>query len=287
MEIQNKIDTYLMGRMSEGELASFENEMANNPDLQAEVDFQKDIVSSIQDTKRLQLKQRLSSLETPSITPSFNFKPWAIGASLLSLSVLGGLGIWNMNNEKEISPIVKQNELTAEDNSITEIDPKIVAVEETPIIEKINKDVENVSVVEETPSVVENISITEPVIADPSQLIPNTGGIDETEGIKNAGHENNMVDPLEQEDTHISTKLTPNVRQNKDMFHYQYDGDKLTLIGNFKSDTYTVYELTQQKNSPLYLKFKNSFYSLKNNNGKTKKLELVTDQNILSELKSR
>ncbi len=287
MEIQDKIDTYLMGRMSERELTSFESELANNPKLQAEVDFQNDIISSIQDTKRLQLKQRLSSLETPPITTSsFGFKPWAIGVSLLSLSVLGGLVVWNMNNGKEISPTI------TEDKHITRsiIKPKnnIVTTEENSVVETItHKEVNNIIIEEEKPSIVENTEITKPVIADPSTLVPNPGGIDETEGIRNAGHENNMIDPLEQEDTHISTKLTPVVKQNKSMFHYQYDGDKLTLIGNFKSDTYTVYELTQQKNSPLYLKFKDNFYSLTNNNGKTKKLELVTNENILSELKSR
>ena len=90
------------------------------------------------------------------------------------------------------------------------------------------------------------------------------------------------------EDLHIKESLIPTSKKDKNMFHYQYDGEKLALIGNFDSNKpYTLFELQHEKSSPLYLLFENNFYSIKNTSGKRQKLDLVTDKKILSELKSK
>lgn len=292
MEIQDKIDHYLMGQMSHEEQLSFEQELTSNPNLQQEVNVQKDIVNAIQETKRLEFKKRLSSLDVGASTSSFNFKPWFIGFSLTSLAVLGTFGIWEVTKtDKTVidetinnSPIVETIPSTTENINTT---IPITTVESTKAIEEPIVDIIEQPVIDK--KVVSNVKTTEK-ITDPSDHLPTFGT--EHEGIENithGTHETVSTNSLEMnEDLHIKESLVPTIKKDKNMFHYEYDGEKLALIGDFESDKpYTLFELQHEEGSPLYLLFENNFYSIKNTGGKKQQLDLVTDKKILSQLKSK
>ena len=75
--------------------------------------------------------------------------------------------------------------------------------------------------------------------------------------------------------------------KDKKVHMYKYDGESLTLIGDFSSaDPYYLIESPKYSSTELYLKFDNTFYAIK----ETKKavaLEKVTDKRTLIELSKK
>ncbi len=57
-----EIDQYLNTELSEEELASFETEMSNNPDLVAEIDLYKEIDKAVQETEIMNLRAKLENI---------------------------------------------------------------------------------------------------------------------------------------------------------------------------------------------------------------------------------
>lgn len=259
MEIQDKIDNYLMGHMSHEQQLSFEEQLTNNPDLQQEVNMQKDIVNAIQERKRLDFKKRLSSIDVGTTTSSFKFKPWLIGFSLTGLAVLGTFGFWeitkteemvideSINNSQSVEAISTTNENLTTTTTITTIE------EPKEVIEQPISDIIEQPIIEQ--KVISSVK-TKEKFTDPSAHLPTFGT--EHEGIENithGTHETVSLNSLEMnEDLHIKESLIPTIKKDKNMFHYEYDGEKLALIGNFDSDKpYTLFELQHEKGSPLYL----------------------------------
>ena len=69
--LQDKIDQYHTGRMSSKEASSFEKELASDPSLQAESDFQSDIIDGLKEYRRAELKARLSAVDVSPVWYDF------------------------------------------------------------------------------------------------------------------------------------------------------------------------------------------------------------------------
>ncbi|MCP4520315.1 MAG: hypothetical protein GY827_01245 [Cytophagales bacterium] len=290
MEIQNKIDAYLMGGMSDAESLQFESEMAQNPDLKSEVSLQQGIISALQESRHSELKSRLNSLNV-SATNTFNIKPWLIGASVVVGTSVAGLLLWNANSTENIpTQHLEQTQNQILDHKVDEV---IETTNETIVSEPETFVTQNTNIETVVKEKVEHTSLSTPatneVVASPAiPTIPTEIDDNSHEDITHSSgdhHEHNNI--VSQDDLEINSSLVPIVEHKKNMFHYQYDGESLKLIGNFSGDTYTVYDLQEGKDSPLYLKFENRFYTIKNSQGKTEKLVEVVDKGILSELKTK
>ncbi len=82
--------------------------------------------------------------------------------------------------------------------------------------------------------------------------------------------------------------ITPKIdNKDKKVHMYKYDGESLTLIGDFSSaDPYYLIESPKHSSTELYLKFDNTFYAIKETK-KAAPLQKVTDQRILTELSKK
>ena len=68
---------------------------------------------------------------------------------------------------------------------------------------------------------------------------------------------------------------------------YKYDGENLTLIGDFNSaDPYHLIESPKNSVTELYLKFENTFYAIRETK-KATELEEVTDAKTIAELSKK
>ena len=61
--LQEKIDQYHAGRLSSDEMSVLEKELASDPSLQAESNFQSDIINGLKEFRKSELKSRLNGIE--------------------------------------------------------------------------------------------------------------------------------------------------------------------------------------------------------------------------------
>ncbi len=80
------IEAYLTNKLPANATSSFEAELAKDPALQKEVDLQKDIINTLQNTRRAELKNRLSQIEVNAGLINYS-KTWC-GSSRIKFVVI-------------------------------------------------------------------------------------------------------------------------------------------------------------------------------------------------------
>ncbi len=105
-----QIDKYLNGKLSAAEKVEFENILSTNPELQEQVELQKDLIRV---ANRMAVKKQIAKVAKAN--NGFNFSKWIIGGSIL-LSVIIAAAIYfnhsnkNKNEPPKKSPIQKVEE---------------------------------------------------------------------------------------------------------------------------------------------------------------------------------
>ena len=66
LSIEELVGRYLDNEMTEAESLDFQSQMAKDPAIQEELSFQKDLINSIKESRRIELKSRLSDIKVPS-----------------------------------------------------------------------------------------------------------------------------------------------------------------------------------------------------------------------------
>jgi len=88
------IDRYLIGQLSLWELGDMEAKIKNDPAFSEEVNFQRDLMIGINETKRIELKKTLQNLEPAGILIRLqidknSIKTFAVAACILLFVSLG------------------------------------------------------------------------------------------------------------------------------------------------------------------------------------------------------
>ncbi len=112
-EIQELIDKYLLGNITEKELNMLNKELNSNPDLAAEIALERDIISGIQTYGNQELKQRLKAIHQDITTApvqeakirKLGVRPIAIAATI---ALFIAAGIWWMNQSLTAEAIIAQ-----------------------------------------------------------------------------------------------------------------------------------------------------------------------------------
>ena len=132
------VNSYLDNELPKTERLDFENKLQHDSELKEEYNFQNDIVEGIKETRRLELKSRLSNI--PVSTPIYQtigFKAIAVA----SLSTGIGLGVYYLmdKNNIQLSDVdLSHNQITlTQDQDVPEI-PKAI----TPIVRQETKEKE-------------------------------------------------------------------------------------------------------------------------------------------------
>lgn len=289
MNMEDKIEEYLLGRMSDNEKKTFEDEVSKSPELKRELNFQKQLISSIKDVRRQQLKQSLSAVPVSYSNTRRYVTYLAAAAGLL----IGGLLIYNFteSNKTESLPKTEVLENTIKTEPIAETQNSSDKTELVFEENTVNEVVENV---------VKNTTNSEAIVKDKKPTKSKSGEIDyskmnlepslatkESGEVKSTNSLDNSPKGLTNGITAEKVKeIIPKFeRTSKSFKKYKYDGENLTLVGDYKSDTpYIIYELKVNNSNSLYLRFENKYYEIKNTGSYVVNLELLENKEIISNL---
>lgn len=304
MNHEELIDKHFAGNLSAEETEQLLEAVEKNPHVAEEFKFQEELTTSIKVARKRELKATLASLPVPKM---FNPTPYYLGAAAVigilftSIYFLNPSEDVNSVNSKEEIAVVDEETLTitdaSEEETITEEIPTEIeeSKEAIPTVEKSEKltktEVKTESAIVDQPTSIEskpkakkgtyNYDIQEPSV---NPGIAELDNVHEDADI-NAPSNNLTSTTKDNKVSEIVPKIEAN---NKSYRKYQYDGQNLTLIGDFNSDVpYVLYELKLNTEKQLYLKFENKYYAIKNTGSKTNKLETLTDQVVINELENK
>ncbi len=279
------IDAYLRDEMNTSQKVSFEEQMASDPKLQGEFEFQNQVVSGIKEARKVQLKAMLDNVAVGgSLVESLS--AGKIVAGLLVSAVIGwGIYYFNESSQEsgEFLAVAKESETAAdfiiEENSI---DPVQENVEEPLITE--SEPVENnttQSTIDKNKAVAQELKSSEPQFNKP-ELIADFDGDNETSDSLLAPGSTTISGEVK-EMSSIDVKIDNT--KKKFSFHYQFKNERLFLYGDFSSDLYEILEFNSNSERTLFLFYKDKFYDLSNDQEKITELKTVKNKTLLAKLK--
>ncbi|MCS6824768.1 MAG: hypothetical protein NZ529_10765 [Cytophagaceae bacterium] len=281
------IDQYLSGNMSVSEAREFEWQISQDPLLKNEVDFQRDIINSIREYRKAQLKSRLNNIKVGNGYLSGTASKIAasiVAGTVITASIWYIVNINNTTSKEQESQIIKTEQIQAEQqkNTTTQtLSSEIVDTEtnHTQVANSQNKKVKN----------------KQPIL-DENASKENATAINTPEGI----HSNSEDRELQLGDSQLPQSSIGNESinklhidevkidaSNKKDFSYKYSDNKLYLYGDFESKTYSIVEyVPANKVKQFYLNFEGKYYELKPNQYKPVKLRAITDSSTIAALQA-
>jgi len=280
---QENIEAYLTNRLSGQEKLQFENGLEKDPLIQNEVNLQKEIIESLKQSRRLELKNRLNNIEVGTGV-SYTFR-YAAAASVLLLGLFSGSYLY-FNTEKPLeSPVISQK-ITGQKPMVEQKIPVITLNRENAkvILPLLNPEEKSPVL---APGKPKNSNL--PVVED-NQIYAEVKSPEVKEGFADDDirTENNVVVPegnvISNEDNYksdVELSIQPN---GENSFHYQYYSNKLYLFCDFKSKPYELLEWNTKNTKQLYLYFNNTYYELKNNQTEISPLTPIKDKQLIKQL---
>ncbi len=281
---EENIDAYLTGKLNASDKFALEEGMKKDPLLKSEVDLQNDIIESLKNSRKIQLKNRMNSLD--AYTSTGVSSAIKIAASFITIGIIGA-GIYymsifstNTKDKEVVEAVLEKNareQSLKQDNtksntssdqiSAPQLEKEIVTVEADKNGSKKRNRVSNRNRNSNSePNVVANVP--QGYIFDQESginkevTVPN-GEINETK-VKKAGN--------------VDIGIDSNIK--KDLSYKFYSG-KLFLSKDFEEQPYELMELNTSKSKQFYLYFGNKYYEMKSNQTKAARLSEVKDNSIL------
>ena len=282
------VNRYLDNELSEIERLDFENKILHDSELREEYNFQKDLIEGIKETRRLELKSRLSNI--PINTPLYQtigFKAVAIASITASVGI-GAYYLFSNTNDIQLSDIdLNTNQLTLTE----EVDIPKIPEAITPIFkEEPKKEVVMDVISQEKPkteAVAKNTEAVEQKIIHPNVIQPDIVETFEEEDVTpkeiNIDPQINNLDEIKENVE--STVEISTVKDKRNKFHYKFFENRLYLLGNFNDMPYEIIELNTSKGKSYFLFYNNSFYKLNSEQVKPAPLVKIENDSLVNELK--
>lgn len=306
LENSELIDAYLDGKLSGKEKLEFEEKMQTDPVLETEFQLQKDIVNSLKEYRKAELKARLDNINVGSgVGSGINAVNWVITAGITSMIGLGAYLYLNQDEEAALSEPSDNTELNYEKapdeigDEITTIEPsegKKPSFEEGVIDESIaeeNKEneISEITDVSTEEKLAENI--VQPKGSEPTEneaevevIKPNVIESFEEDGNMDIDSQVDLPENnLSQAGAGHTIPLEVESKDDeKHHFHYRYYNSKLYLYGDFKNIPYELIELNTSSGKNLYMYYKGSFYYIQENQMQVKPLKKIKDVKLIEQL---
>jgi len=288
---QNLLDGFFEGTLSSSEESSLMDRLATDTDLKSEFEIQKDIINTIKETRKLELKSRLDNININWYDNISNGWKVAATATIVTVSTLTAYYFIDMQEEFGNRIDLAQNEIlidafNTEVESIPQKPDAIVneEIEKSKISEEVNPVKETVAqetvTQETTDQVVSTADRTVKVIVP--DVIEEFEEVDNMELESVSSGDINTMTPS-REDLHSSVEINT-VLHKKYNFHYNFSHGTLTLYGNFEDVPYEILEINSTSGKSFYLNYKDSFYNIINTNNIIP-LQPVTNESLINELK--
>lgn len=289
----DQIDAYFNQAMNEGDMRLFEQQLATDPLLKAEFDLQHDIVHSLKETRRVELKGRLNNLPTPGAGIISTPLQYALGTLLVAGITFSGYLFWedsptqdhlvDLTNAKEV--VLNQETLPEQprvrinlDEISTTEEETAVTLAEAPRDEKKDTDL----AVNATPTAKET-KVTE---ADPAIVMPDL--VEDTDVMEEPLEPSNIELPnsglITMKDEMASKVEIEHISADKEAFHYRFFNSKLYLYGSFGDMPYEILEINSKGGKTYYLFHNNSYFRLNANQVDITPLQAISNKRIIHEL---
>jgi hypothetical protein len=279
----NLIDNYLANRMNDAEKNAFESRLESDPELKQEFKFHKEIVNSIREERKGQLKSMLNSIPVSPSSPGS-----ILGSSLKAIGTVAGISAviaaayFFTKNEEPAPPITEE----------TEVQAPLDALENKPAerpSEPAEQDVEN------TPS--DPVEAPVQPTDEPSALKENKPAeikapnlVEDFESDNNNEEINEPDAFTEIEDLNTEELFNSNIEviidnsKKKLDFHYQFKNEKLYLFGTFDEGLYEILEFNNDQEQTIILYYKESYYLINGDNQEIAPLKPIEDTSLTEKL---
>ncbi|MCW5911265.1 MAG: hypothetical protein KIT62_09340 [Cyclobacteriaceae bacterium] len=269
------IDNYLTNRLSDSQREAFEQQLASDPTLKADVEFQRQVIDGLKKARVAELKSMLNAVP---VSPVREFTTLKVAAGIVGGALLIGTVYWFNSNESG-QPVIAEPKDSV--NVVTETELTASAEDENRITQ-----VEEPSFTEEKAVAAGNKAVAQPVqkeavkpvleIVDPSAEL-----VESTSSPISQGATSPSAPAVEIK----STQIDIDSANKKYKFHYQFANGKVVLYGSFDSSLYEIIELNGGTHS-IYLYYQNKYYFLNDQSSSITPLEAVTDKTILTKLEA-
>lgn len=292
MDYNNLIDKYLTDRMDDAERSAFESRLGSNPELKQEFNFHKDIVNSIREERKSQLKAMMDTVPVGS-SSSGN----TLGNSLKAVGTIAGLtaiitAAYFFTTNEEPAPVSTaetEEQISAPINT-SEAEPTERSAESTEAVQDQELDVSQP--IEEAPieaSDENSDESTTPQESKPAEIqAPNL--VEDFEN-ENASEEVNEPDAFtETEDFNTEELFKSNIEviiddsKKKFNFHYQLKNDKLFLFGTFDKGLYEILEFNNDQGQTIILYYKDNYYFINSSSQEIIPLKPIKDNALTEKL---
>ena len=272
------IDNYLTNRLTDIERVAFEQQVASDLSLKADLDLQKNIVASIKNARAAELKSMLNNVSIGAPVSS-GFTSLKIAAGVIGAGLLIGslYYYYQPKGLTEVPNLSTSIQDSVQGNDSSESSKKLVPVEEPnketkqqvadePVKEKAVEIKKKTNI----PSVVKQpkIDVIDPTVEVSSEDNHSTIESENSKSAITASHI--------QVDTDSSNK--------KYNFHYQFNNGKLQLFGPFDKSLYEILEINGDSHA-VFLFFKENYYLLDEKQTQITKLPLIKDNTLIKKLK--
>ena len=282
------IEQYLVGNLKGEQLQQFDALMKSDPLFKGEVEFQKDIVESITEHRKLELKTKLSNVNVNSGLS--NTQKITIAAASIFAVLAGGYSAYvftkteapavvieTAHQEEVVVNDVASEVLLAEVEQLSDVDVQSTQVEVVqPKADNNTTETQVVVVPNELPSTTVNaVPFADAMEMDEDKLLEDGAG---------------GVSPLLKIADNATFKKASHIKpktEGGNRLKYIYNGTELVLIGDkFQEHSQTFTLLMDEQTDDLYLAFENEYYEIENHhNVHTYKLIPITSLEDINKLK--
>ncbi|WP_296621304.1 hypothetical protein [Marivirga sp.] len=281
------IEAFFEGNISPADKAMLEAKINSDPLVKAEFDLQQNIVKGISNTRKLELKSRLASIDLPINTGILTGSgvKWLAG-TVAGVTLFGSVLYWSLISfDNSIKPIdIKMNQelafkhaplsyipqLVEEENKIEEEESNEIIPQET------NAPKERNEIRKEEKDATAKVQPQALISYEDDKLFTNQSNDEELENIASREIAHNRADKTEIEFL--------DALDDKDSFHYRYYNSKLYLYGDFNEMPYQIIELNDKGKKQLFLSHNEDVYIIKDNTTEITELRKLQDEILKMEI---
>jgi hypothetical protein len=276
------LDEYLTNRLTGTDKSEFELRLSQDPDLQSELNFHQQIAEGLRKARITELKNMLGKIPVAAGFDYSSLIKWT-SAGAIATGIGVGLYLYFKSPVEKPMPQHQVSEAATEQQmtppqAAAKIDSATGAVvsEQNPSAAKSTPS---------KPSPKKKVTGTTPAI-DPKkvEVFDPTAEAD-TEKTNTAPA---VTPPAGENVNSTSRSVVIDNDDRKYKFHYQLDGDNLTLYGDFEENLYTIMEFkSEQKQTVIFMFYKNNYYLLNQSPGNVNRLVPVNDPALLKRLREQ
>lgn len=271
------IDDYLTNRLNEQEKKSFEQQIASDPALKADVDLQHEILHGLKAARIAELKAMLNKV--PVTTPTIYFSPLRIAAGLIGAAALAtGLYFYSEKNGN-FNPNQISSSLV---DSIRQSEQTNAEVQADSVVNDLNQDVKVDKIVISSETKRDNAPVSE----NTKESKPAIDLLDPTSDLTESNNDNAPETTVTKSATIAiaSIEVDVNSAERKYKSHYQFANGKLILYGSFDNGLYEIIEVNGQNSRSLFLYYKTGYYLLDESKKEVTLLKEISDPVLIQKL---